>query len=306
MERLLLHNRQDGTPVYTHQRVPGVLPVGVMRFDHAHDHSGVPLEQAHAHDFLVLSYFERGGGMLRLAGREWQIAAGDAYVIAPGEVVDARYRNGLTEAEGWAVFFPPDLLGSQASGTFLSWRAHPLLFPFARGAVDGVQRLAVPEADRRAWAERCAALEQELHQRRDGYWDAAMAHLTLLLIALARVSADVAGEFRHQGEPLLAEVFGVIENRYHERLSLRDVAQDVSLTPGHVATVVRQKTGRTVLEWINERRFGEARRLLMQSDLPVSEVARQVGFEDVSYFVRVFRRAHGTTPLGWRKGRVIK
>jgi hypothetical protein len=40
------------------------------------------------------------------------------------------------EAEGWTVFFPPEVFGSGAPGAFLSWRAHPLLFPFVRGAAD--------------------------------------------------------------------------------------------------------------------------------------------------------------------------
>jgi hypothetical protein len=82
---------------------------------------------AHAHDFLVLDYFERDGGTLRLGTREWRIQAGDAYLIAPGEVADP---SGLAAAEGWGVFFPPAMLGMQLPGAFLSWRAHPLLFPF--------------------------------------------------------------------------------------------------------------------------------------------------------------------------------
>jgi len=41
------------------------------------------------------------------------------YLIAPGEFVDP---SGLEEAEGWAVFFPPEVLGSQPPGAFLSWR----------------------------------------------------------------------------------------------------------------------------------------------------------------------------------------
>jgi len=92
----------------------------------------------------VLAYFERDGGSLRLGEQEWQIETGDVYLIAPGEVVDA---SGLEQAEGWAVFFPPDVLGSGAPGSFLSWRAHPLLFPFVRVAAGGAQRLKASLAD---------------------------------------------------------------------------------------------------------------------------------------------------------------
>jgi len=253
---------------------------------------------AHSHDFLVLDYFERDGGSLRLGDRQWQIEAGDVYLIAPGEVADA---SGLEEAEGWGVFFPPEVLGSQAPGAFLSWRAHPLLFPFVRGAAGGAQHLKVPPTERSSWSEQLSALDLELRERRDGYREAVLSHLTLLLVGVSRLAADVVGDLRLKDEPLLAEVFSFIEDRYSERISLKDVARAVSLSRGHLTTVVRRKTGRTVVEWIAERRMAEARRLLVQTDLSVEEVGRRVGYVDAGYFVRSFGRAHGATPLGWRR-----
>ena len=291
----MLGRREDGPPVYTYEAIPGVPLVSATRLGRGF--SGVR-PGAHSHDFLVLDYFERDGGSLRLGEREWRIEEGDAYLIAPGEVADA---SGLEESEGWTAFFPPEVLGSQAPGAFLSWRVHPLLFPFVRGAAGGAQRLKVPPADRPSWSERFLALEIELRQRHDGYREAALAHLTLLLVGVSRLAVDVVGDLRLNDEPLLAEVFGFIEERYRERVSLKDVARAVSLSRGHLTTVVRRKTGRTVQEWIAERRMAEARRLLVETDLTVEEVGRRVGYGDPTYFVRSFRGAHGTTPLGWRR-----
>ena len=292
--------RRDGPPVYTYEVVPGVPPVGAMKLGRGVS-GGLPHPHSHAHDFLVLAYFERGGGSMWLGDREWQVEAGDVYVIAPGEVVGTGDASGLEEAEGWGVFFPPEVLGPHAPGAFLSWRAHPLLFPFVRGAAGGAQRLKVPPADRPSWSGRLSALDLELRQRHDGYREAVLAHLTLLLVGVGRLAADVVGDLRLKDEPLLAEVFGFIEDRYRERVSLKDVARAVSLSPGHLTTVVRRKTGRTVQEWIAERRMVEARRLLVETDLSVEEVAQKVGYGDTGYFVRSFRRTHGATPLGWRR-----
>jgi AraC-like DNA-binding protein len=298
----MLARRGDGPPIYTYDVVPGVPPVSAIRLGRALAPGGLPQTHSHAHDFLVLAYFERGGGSLRLGERQWRVEAGDVYVIAPAEVVGAGDdASGLAEAEGWAVFFPPEVLGSQAPGAFLSWRAHPLLFPFVRGAAGGAHRLMVPAAERSAWSERFVALNLELHGRRDGYREAALAHLALLLVSVSRLAVDVAGDLRLQDEPLLAEVFGVIEERYGEPLSLKDVARAVSLTPGHLTTVVRRKTGRTVQQWILERRMAQARRLLVETDLAVEEIGRRVGYGDPGYFVRHFRRAHGATPRSWRR-----
>jgi AraC family transcriptional regulator, transcriptional activator of pobA len=61
-----------------------------------------------------------------------------------------------------------------------------------------------------------------------------------------------------------------------------------------------------VQQWITERRMREARRLLADTDLTMSEVAHRVGYRDAGYFVRRFRAAHSVTPLAWRRaGRFV-
>ena len=79
------------------------------------------------------------------------------------------------------------------------------------------------------------------------------------------------------------------------------MASAVGLTPGHVTTVVGRRTGRTVQQWITERRMREARRLLAGSDLTVAEIGRRVGYRETGYFVRRFRAEHGVPPAAWRK-----
>jgi len=229
------------------------------------------------------------------------VEAGDVYVVAPGVVMGVGSAPGLADAEGWAVYFTPEALGPDLSGAFLAWRTHPLLFPFVRGTAGAIPRLRVPPPDRGRWSALCSALNRELHDRSDGYEAAALAQLTLLLVEVSRLAVDVVGDLKLNDEPLLAEVFAFIEGHYEEGISLSDVAGAVNLSPGHLTTVVRRKTGRTVQQWIGEQRMAQARRLLVDTDEPVEHVGRQVGIPDAVYFGRSFRRAHGVTPLAWRR-----
>jgi AraC family transcriptional regulator, transcriptional activator of pobA len=299
--RPLAGRQVDGAPVYGFLRIAGLPPVTVSRFDGGHGPAKGWPHEAHAHDFMVLGYVERGAGRLRVDHRTWELATGDLLIVAPGEVVTPEWSEDLAEAAVWAVSFPPDAVERRSPGTFGSWRAHPLLFPFVGGSVGGVQRLPVPEAEREAWLRRFADLERELRERREGHAEAALARLTLLLVELARLAADVPGHLRLRDEPLLAAVFDVIERRYGEPISLREVADAVGLSAGHLTTVVGRRTGRTVQQWITERRLAEARRLLAETDLTVLAVAGRVGYADAGYLIRRFRAAHGVPPQEWRR-----
>ncbi len=98
-------------------------------------------------------------------------------------------------------------------------------------------------------------------------------------------------------------VFARIEATFHEPVSAADVARALGYTPGHLTTVIRQRTGRPLLEWITERRLTEVRRLLRETDLPLDVVAARTGLRDAGYLVRRFRQRYGTTPQRWRRDR---
>ncbi|WFE24754.1 helix-turn-helix transcriptional regulator [Solwaraspora sp. WMMD937] len=130
----------------------------------------------------------------------------------------------------------------------------------------------------------CYAERADATVRRDGHQDAALAHLTLLLVAAARLSTSVADQLRASDEPI----------------SLADVAAELALTAGHLTTVVRRRTGRTVQQWIAQRRMQQARTLLAETALTVAAISRRVGYPDISYFIKRFRSEHSVTPAQWR------
>lgn len=274
-----LVRQRVGVPIYEYRTDPDTPPVSVVRSGPA----DFVERGRHIHDFPALWYLP---------------AAGVVYVAAAGQVLDP---GALEDRDaGVAVFFDPAALGEHARSPWPAWRAHPLLFPFLHEHAGGILRLEVSAARRPAWDAAIRSIETELTGRQEGYRQAALAHLTLLLIDLARLAGPVVAGLRRSGEPLLAEVFDVIDRRSAEALSLRQVARELGMTPGHLTTVVRRLTGRTVGEWIVERRIAAARALLAETDLPIRTVARRVGFSDPGYFTRLFSRAHGVSPREWR------
>ncbi len=108
-------------------------------------------------------------------------------------------------------------------------------------------------------------------------------------------------KFLLQSQPLVNRVFHFIEINYHQSISLREVAEAVGRSPAYLTDFVRRETGKTVLNWIIERRMVEARRLLIETDQSVEQIAEAVGYFDRRHFSRQFLRLHKVTPQIWRR-----
>jgi len=94
-----------------------------------------------------------------------------------------------------------------------------------------------------------------------------------------------------------------IRTRYAEPISVADVAEAAHLSPNYLSSVFKDATGHTVLEEIHGLKLAEAKSRLRESDAPVKQIARELGFDSAHYFSRFFHRATGATPSEYRAGR---
>jgi AraC family transcriptional regulator len=83
--------------------------------------------------------------------------------------------------------------------------------------------------------------------------------------------------------------------------SVAAVARSVGLSAGHFARAFKASTGHSPNRWLTLRRLEKAKQCLSASDAPLAQVALECGFNDQSYFTRVFTREAGVTPGAWRR-----
>jgi len=111
-------------------------------------------------------------------------------------------------------------------------------------------------------------------------------------------------------ETSVVQVFGVdavkkarniIEESILGRISIKELAKDVGLSPSHLGFLFKSETGMTITKFIEEKRIARSRELLQISDLKVSEIAIRSGYEDVNYFCRIFKKVEGVPPSTFRK-----
>jgi AraC-like DNA-binding protein len=91
-----------------------------------------------------------------------------------------------------------------------------------------------------------------------------------------------------------------LEKHYQEEVSLDRLAEETHLSKAYVSRVFRKETGSSLTDYLTARRIKEACKLLQTTDMPVELIGGRVGIPNSSYFIQLFKRQVGTTPLQYR------
>ncbi|MRS63431.1 helix-turn-helix domain-containing protein [Larkinella terrae] len=87
---------------------------------------------------------------------------------------------------------------------------------------------------------------------------------------------------------------------FREEIRVDDMASVAGMAPAAFCRYFRKRTRKSFIEYLNELRISHARKLLVQSDLSISQVGLECGFNNISHFHRQFKLHNGTTPLKYQ------
>ncbi len=262
------------TPLLTLRTLSGsTSPVGAFPFSPQDPRYAAKAQSA---DFTAI-VLHTGGPSLSFHRGLRTVRAGDVHILARGEVhrvVD------FGRAEGVAV-----------------------ALQLERFAADLAPRLdALPEVVRPAAAsfgallQRARSIHAEATGGRPNGAVAALAHAQLFLVELLRDAPELPAT-----SVPVRQALTYLERHHHRPVSLRDAASAVHCSSRHLSEKVRRETGQSLGDWLRLFRLAHARALLRDTDLAMEEVALEVGYADVTHFIRTFRRDERVTPAKWRR-----
>src|SRR2546423_567255 len=93
----------------------------------------------------------------------------------------------------------------------------------------------------------------------------------------------------------------LLEGSFHRKLGLREMGQEVNLSPWRLAHLFKSETGMSPQRYLTLVRLQRAKDQLVNSFLPVQEIGAAVGIPNPSHFTRSFKAAYGMTPLEYRR-----
>lgn len=138
-----------------------------------------------------------------------------------------------------------------------------------------------------------------------------IARVTDLILLLDQMSKEQEYEYISAGDSTINinmsdferfnKVHGYIIRHFRRRITLEEVARLAKISPTAFCRYFKSHTGKTLACFINEFRVEHACKLLKESDMPVSKIASDCGFNNMSNFNEQFRKMTGTTPVKYRK-----
>ena len=117
-----------------------------------------------------------------------------------------------------------------------------------------------------------------------------------LPVVAAQAPATGGGLAPHR----LQRVLACLETRLAERVQVRELADEIHMSPFHFARMFKLSTGYAPHAWLTHQRMERAKELLATTQLPLLEVAARVGYQTQAHFTGVFHRYVGTTPRVYR------
>ena len=97
------------------------------------------------------------------------------------------------------------------------------------------------------------------------------------------------------------EMISYIQQNFMEKISLKEFSEQFHLSEKYISRYFKEHFHITLLQYITHLRLEHAKQLLQDTDIPVTEIAMQSGYQNVSYFIRSFKKTYGVSPLKYRK-----
>ncbi len=125
----------------------------------------------------------------------------------------------------------------------------------------------------------------------------------LQILALLSEYGMMDGSRREENQRVesVKTVLAYIREHYHEKLYVRDLASLSSMNEQYFCRFFKKAVGKSPIDYINDVRLTRVIHLLETSEMPVTQICLECGFNNIGNFQRLFRRKTGTTPLQYRK-----
>jgi AraC family transcriptional activator of pobA len=247
----------------------------------------------HRHSFYHMVFFTAGGGSHTIDFNRFPVIPGQIYFMIPGQVHSWNFEGKM---EGYVVNFSELFFRS-----FLLEADYLETFSF----FDGDSNHAVVQLDEALTNQIAGLFEALLVQRSSkAFLGTDMMRVLLIQIFIQIEQSDFVDRSSHAAvhkNQIVRAFQKLISKNFAKMRSPGEYASMLNVTPNHLNALCKEYLGVQAGALIRNRTVLETKRLLINLDLTVSEIAFKLNFNDNSYFTKFFKKETGMTPEEFRK-----
>lgn len=252
------------------------------------------ISHAHKHDFYLTVFFTKGKGIHVIDFQNYEVKAGSVFFLKPGQ---SHYWELSKDADGY-IFFHADLNQHQLSTVpienfpFYSTNFHP---PFLELEFSKINK----------FENEFRNLLKEFRQNAP-FKERKLTNLAdCLYIEFSRLYAQISPkELTSKSNAYLKQLLNfekLIDLHYKTEKFPAKYADWMHITTKHLNRIAQETLRKTSSEMISERVILEAKRLIANNSMSLSDIALELGYEEYSYFSRFFKKNTGETLINFRK-----
>lgn len=252
------------------------------------------VEIPHTHNYYLIMLITKGSGKHFIDFKDYPIHENAIYFLAPGQI---HHMHRSPDTDGYDIIFEEHFF---CSGVVKNEILLPP--PFFRSSLI-IPYLKLDDYNNEYILSLFKRVKTEYENKDAAKWEVIRGILNILInriesISLKHISAEHP-KYK-QAFKILNEFRYLIEQNFTTEKSISFYADKLHITQNHLSETVRQVSGETPVYSIRHRTMLEARRILIENKLSIKEVSYKLGYENPSYFIKLFKEQTGFTPSEFR------
>ena len=279
-------------PIYNIQRfncnsVNSDLYINTFK-NHLIDHNFV--EEPHRHSSYVLVFFTKGSGTHEIDFDIFTIQPGSMFFLQPGQM---HHWDLSDDVEGFVIFYSQEMynlyFGQKTIGDY----------PFY-SSMDNKPEMFFDISESKAILPYFESLILETQTIQLLKQDKIMNLLDIIHIEIARKYSKTYFHEAHSYNVKIKNFEVLLEQNFKTEKAAFFYASQLNITLKHLNRICNEILQKTTTEVITDRIILESKRMLMDKKFTINEIATELGYDDYSYFTRLFKKHTGMTPTNFR------
>lgn len=260
------------------------------------DFTDVPI---HWHNEMEIIYIKKGCGTITLDFESHYVEAGDIIVVVPGQTHGINQLNNYTMEYENIIFDLDMLIPKQSDGSETLY-----FFPLLSGNLHFNHIITKEDTSYNKISD-CLNRADKLcsYGLPKGYELAIKGYLYEFLFCIYEISesSDIIRIDNNKNLDKIKDVIKYIEENYQHPISIDEISSVCNFSSSHFMKYFKKVMGTSFIDYLNDYRLSMASRLLLSSSDNILEIAAECGYDNLSYFNRLFKKKYNVTPSVYRQ-----